>query len=392
METQASGAKRTKNKNVDGRASLGMSAPDETTCESERLQSLRTLDLLDTESEERYNDLIRLASYICSTPIGLLSLVDQDRQWFKAKLGISIDGTPRSESICSHTIRQHDLLIVEDATEDERFRQMPLVESGVVRFYAGTPICSPEGHNIGSLCVIDNKPRTLTQEQKDALEVLGRQAAAYLVIRRQMQKLLLGAEECKQVEQQLREKQRELEEVNGKLQELASTDPLTGLTNRRALETSMSAQRTAPNQNAAALSVLMMDVDHFKVINDTQSHEAGDEVLRQLAKLLRKGARESDTLSRYGGEEFVLVMPGISHEAALARAERLRAMVAEGSPVTISIGVATAQSSGNGLSVSDLLADADRALYVAKREGRNCVRSALALRPRVEAAVAALAS
>ncbi len=348
--------------------------------EQERLAALHSLAILDTQAEQQYDDLTRLASYICGTPMALISLVDKDRQWFKSKVGIALEGTARSESVCAYTIQQPGLFIVPDAAQDERFSGMPLVTGGVFRFYAGAPITTVDGHKIGSLCVLDAKPRELSEEQKQALLVLSRSATAYLSIRGQVQQLLKNADERRAVEYQLRENHTLLEQANRQLQLLAATDALTALPNRRVLEASLDELRQAPAVPGKPLSALMIDVDHFKRVNDTFSHETGDLVLKRVAELLRSSVRDTDLVCRYGGEEFVILMRGAGSEVALKQAERLRAMVAEDTqgavPVTISIGVATATCEQWQQELPSVLPEADKALYAAKHGGRNCVRSA----------------
>ncbi len=348
--------------------------------EQERLAALHNLAILDTHSEQQYDDLTSLASFICGTPMALISLVDKDRQWFKSKVGLTLDGTPRTESVCSYTIEQPGLFIVPDATQDERFANMPLVAQGVFRFYAGAPINTMEGHKIGSLCVLDDKPRELTEEQKTALLVLSRSATAYLSIRGQVQQLLKNADERRMIEYQLRENHGLLEEANRQLQQLAQTDALTGLPNRRVIESGLDEEQRAVPTPGRSLSMLMIDVDHFKKVNDTYSHETGDLVLQRVAEVLRSSTREHDTVARYGGEEFVVLLRGASHAVALAQAERLRAAIAGDAkspvPVTISVGVATAGHDQWQREVPLLLTQADKALYAAKRGGRNRVCSA----------------
>ncbi len=348
--------------------------------EQERLAALRNLAILDTQGEEQYDDLTRLAAYICGTPMAMISLVDEDRQWFKSRVGISLESTPRAESVCAHTIQQPGLFIVDDASRDERFSSMPQVRSGVFRFYAGAPISTIGGHKIGSLCVLDEQPRQLTEEQKAALLVLSRSATAYVSIREQVQQLLRNAEERRAIEEQLRENHGMLEKANRQLQELATTDALTGLPNRRVLEASLLEQQHMAAAAGKLLSVLMIDVDHFKRVNDTYSHETGDLVLKRVAEVLRASTRQVDVVTRYGGEEFAVMLRGAPHEVAMKQAERLRAAI-EGDPeaavpVTISVGVATATDEGWHTEVPLLLSKADKGLYAAKRGGRNCVRSA----------------
>jgi PAS domain S-box-containing protein len=153
--------------------------------ESERLGALRGLDVLDTPPEEALDGLCALAGQICGAPIALVSLVDEGRQWFKARVGLALQETPRDVAFCAHTILEPDLLVVPDALADGRFAANPLVTSGPqVRFYAGAPLVTPEGHALGALCVMDHRPRELSAAQAQALRTLSRLAAAHLGLRR----------------------------------------------------------------------------------------------------------------------------------------------------------------------------------------------------------------
>jgi PAS domain S-box-containing protein len=173
--------------------------------EAERLATLRGLDILDSPPELAYDELSALAAYICQTPIALISLVDEDRQWFKSRVGLTAWETPRDVAFCAHTILQPDLMVVPDASRDERFANNPLVTSPPsIRFYAGAPLVTAEGHALGTLCVIDYKPRELTADQARALRALSHQVVAQLLLNKQLVEQLRINAERHQAEEELR--------------------------------------------------------------------------------------------------------------------------------------------------------------------------------------------
>ncbi|HEY1404110.1 MAG TPA: ATP-binding protein [Pyrinomonadaceae bacterium] len=168
-----------------------------------------------------FDDIPRLASFICGTPIALITLIDTNRQWFKAKVGIDVDETPREGGFCAHAILKPELLIVKDTHQDKRFAGHPFVTADPhIRFYAGAPLITSDGHALGALCVIDRVPRTLSGEQQEALRVLARQATTQLELRRNSRAL---AELNQQLDREIAERtraEREREELLTREQEV----------------------------------------------------------------------------------------------------------------------------------------------------------------------------
>ena len=182
--------------------------------EKRRLHVLWQYDVLDTVPEEVFDDLTELAAHICEAPIALITLVDEKRQWFKSKVGLTVTETSRDVSFCGHAIAQSELFIVADATQDERFADNPLVTSEPgIRFYAGAPLITPDGHALGTLCVIDKVPRELRPDQKNALRVLARHVMTQLELRRRSRELMNVHKQSAKMQSKLEQARADLAKV-----------------------------------------------------------------------------------------------------------------------------------------------------------------------------------
>ena len=328
-----------------------MRAPPSPANERQRLRALYACDVLDTPQEEVFDRFTRLARHLTGAPIAFISLIDAHRQWFKSVSGLDLSETPRDLSFCAHTITRDVPMVVENALEDPRFCDNPFVVGPpYLRFYAGFQLASPQGYNLGTLCVIDDTPRRIAAHERHALRDLAALAVRELEFRR-----------------------------------LASTDPLTRAFNRRMLERLGKKEIARAARQAGTFSFAMLDLDRFKAINDTHGHDEGDRVLRQIAETCFANLRAQDTLFRLGGEEFGLMLVDATPSAASAVIERVRGAIEQTRvelrgtdvPVTISAGIAHYDAeTPDYASIDQMLRQADRALYRAKQRGRNRVEAA----------------
>jgi GAF domain-containing protein len=192
-----------------------MGAPIMSTNDAERVAALQKYAILDSEPEQAFDDLTLLASYVCKTPIALISLLGEDRQWFKSKVGISATETSRNIAFCSTAIQQPDVFVVPDALQDERFCKNPLVVSEPnIRFYAGAPLINEDGYALGTLCVIDRAPRELAADQEAALKALSRLVLMQMEFRRN---LILLKEALSDRTREEHDRERELKKVQDQL-------------------------------------------------------------------------------------------------------------------------------------------------------------------------------
>jgi diguanylate cyclase (GGDEF)-like protein len=262
--------------------------------EPARLDALRTLNILDTPAEERLDRFTRLAKRLFGVPIVLISLVDEDRQWFKSSQGLNVCETSRDVSFCAHAILRDEIMVVPDALLDERFHDNPLVTGDPkIRFYAGCPLTVPNGSKIGTLCLIDAKPRAIDLADLALLRDL-----AYLA------------------EQEIAYAQR------------ATMDDLTQLSNRRGFVVlAQHALNLCARRLELPASLLFFDLEDFHAINDRYGLDEGDRALVAFASLILNTFRDSDVVGRYGGDEFVVLFTNCTEADSKAALERLQAAV-----------------------------------------------------------------
>jgi diguanylate cyclase len=328
--------------------------------EQSRLASLLALDVLDSAPEAQFNSLVRAAAYVAGTPISLLSLVDVNRQWFKANIGLpGLTETTRDAAFCAHTILQDDVMEVPDALRDERFADNPLVTgSSGIRFYAGAPVRLADGSCVGSLCVIDRAPRKLTAEQLEILRQLAQATAAALEGRRAVQ---------------------QLREASGEIHYNATHDALTGLVNRSEFEARLRRVLQKASEDRSEHALLYIDIDQFKLVNDSCGHAIGDQLLQHVGKLFADTIRTRDTLARLGGDEFAIILEHCSAEQAQRVAQQIcDAMAAfrfmhddRSFRVGASIGLVPVDD--RWTTAAAIMQAADASCYAAKEGGRNRV-------------------
>jgi len=336
--------------------------------EAQRLDALHALAVMDTAPESEFDALVNAAAAVCNTPISLISLIDADRQWFKANHGL--DGaaqTPRELAFCAHAILQDGVFEVPDASLDARFADNPLVaDAPDIRFYAGAPVRLSSGYCIGTICVIDREPRILNERQRDVLRCLAQATAQAMEGRRALMQVrgLVG----------------DLSRVALEAEHRASHDALTGLLNRADFEPRLQAALSRASADPAqAHALLCIDLDHFKIVNDTCGHAAGDRLLQQVARMLGDAVRQGDAVARLGGDEFAILLKGCSAASAQVVGQKICAMFDDfrfvhgehRMKVGTSIGLVAVDS--RWADTAALMQAADACCYAAKKGGRNRV-------------------
>lgn len=308
--------------------------------EKHRLEKLRALKLLDSAPEERFDRLTRMAKRMFGVDISVLSLIDDGRQWFKSKsTDMDIPGeTSREVSFCGHAILGSDVFVVKDALDDHRFKDNPLVTKDPnIRFYAGYPLKVNNGSALGTLCIIDTEPREFDEDDSQLLKDLGVMA-----------------------EQEIAALQ------------LATLDELTLISNRRGFIDLAKHSMNICRRKGLAASILLIDLNKFKPINDTFGHAEGDRALVVFANIMREVFRESDVFGRIGGDEFAVLMMDVDIENTEHVIQRLQDEVTaynqeakRGYDIDFSIGYINTVVTDN-VDIDDLLAKADKNMYAEK--------------------------
>jgi len=308
--------------------------------EKDRLKSLKSLNILDTAPEERFDRLTRMAQRIFGVPIALVSLVDENRQWFKSCVGLDVAETPRDISFCGHTILGDDVFIIPDAQKDLHFADNPLVVgSPNIRFYAGCPIKAPDGNKLGTLCIIDQSPRTLSNEDIEVIKDL-----ATMV-------------------------EHEIAAVH-----MATMDDLTHVLNRRGFMMLARHSLSLCVRQKIPASLVYLDLDKFKRINDEFGHDEGDKALANFAEIIKNTIRGSDLVARLGGDEFAILLTDATKRLTedvvnkLGRAlDEHNLMANSGYCISFSYGVVEFDIDKHK-SVEDLLAKSDTMMFKHKND------------------------
>lgn len=336
------------------------------------------IGLLDAEPESDYDNLTSLAADLLHVPCALFTIMQphRGRLFFKSHHGLEEPWQgcrefPLDESFCQHVQKTEEPFIVRDALADPVARELRAVDQLGVVAYMGVPIRGPDGNTIGSFCVADNRPRDWSSHERGNLDKLASAMNNQVLLRAALR---ARDEQLDALEQEMGARKK----AEAELLRLATTDPLTGALNRRALFDRATSELARSERYEHEVGIAVIDLDHFKKVNDRHGHPVGDAVLKAVSERLQASIRDKiDVLARIGGEEFCVLLPETNRQACLRAAERMRREleanpVVEDISVTASIGVALRREGDQ--SFHDMLGRADKALYAAKDDGRNCVR------------------
>jgi diguanylate cyclase (GGDEF)-like protein len=319
--------------------------------EEQRLQAVRLHHVEGAPHEAAFDTLTRLAAHTLQAPVALIGLLEADRFDLLSCAGLQALSLPRQDAVCAHTIVQPgQTLVIEDLQQDARFAHSSLLaQAPQLRFYAGAAIVDPRGHALGTIAVMDTQPRQLQPEQRAALQDLA--ALAMLALSNQQRGFQLAHQ--------------------------AMHDPLTGLCNRRHFRQMLDVEMAHAMRTGEPFTVLCMDLDGFKAVNEGFGHAAGEEVLCEVARRLREQVRLGDLLARFSGDEFGVLMRHGATDSAQVLAKRIVKSVSapitlsSGDTIGVGISIGMAEYADDVESVATLLAHADQALYQAKKQNEK---------------------
>lgn len=337
--------------------------------DQQRNEVLQRFSILSDASAADTSETAKMARLAFDVPMVLISLNQRYRKWFHSRIGIAPETEEAVEEFCALAQLSETAFVVEDVSSDPYFAHEPAVTHAPgIRFIAGAPLHNPHGQRFGTLCLMDIKPRTFS-ERETALfssmatlisnDICLRSAGRYAV-----QDLI------------------EAEQDKCDLYGLATTDELTSALNRRSFFYLSEREMRRRARQGTSMSVIMLDIDHFKLVNDVHGHAMGDDVIKRLSQVILETTRNEDIFGRLGGEEFGLVLPDTNLEGAAVLAERIRKAAAglffgkEAAPFQITVSLGIGETGFNDSNISVALDRADQALYRAKQNGRNRVERA----------------
>ncbi|MCX4191334.1 sensor domain-containing diguanylate cyclase [Methylophaga sp. OBS1] len=320
-----------------------MQIPAKPVDEESRIVTLRSLNLLDTDRDERFDRLTRLALHVFEVPVALVSLVDENRQWFKSCQGANLTETDRDVSFCGHAILGDEAFVIEDTHQDPRFADNPLVIGEPhIRFYAGYPIRYLDGKKLGTLCLLDSKPRHFSRRERLILEDLAK------IVEHEIQAV-----------------------------QLATVDELTEIPNRRGFFSNANQALSLCQRQNLPVSLVFLDLNNFKPINDQFGHAEGDKALKTFSSMLKKICRQSDIAARIGGDEFALLLPNTNKSDVDKILTRFTGMVEQANreqpldyKIAYSHGVVHFDPAKHQ-DLDDLLAEGDQLMYQRKNRSKK---------------------
>lgn len=310
--------------------------------EAKRISALRRYNILDTAPETEFDNIITLVQSSFNVPMAAISFIDSERQWFKASRGLDVPETSRDVAFCDYTIRSDDITVVPDAKSDSRFADNPFVTGDAgIQCYMGAPLKTPDGHNIGSLCVIGTEARDFTPAEAAILE-----GFATLVV--------------SQLE----------------LRQSANLDNLTHTMSRGAFLDQVEIAIKAYRKQGIGATLAILDVDKFKILNDRHGHPVGDTILQKFVNACCERVRGDDLVGRLGGDEFGILLRGVTPATANAVLSRVHQNISQivlpdHPEIRISASIGYSAITDEIETRDAWIQHADEALYSAKRNGRD---------------------